>query len=154
MINTTFRAVIATCTILSASHVFHAEADAASNGRSGAFKGRTAIVTMAPGRPARRGASVNISRHAITRRSATGLRARVKRKPALLYGTFGKTPRTGELTAATVPNSEPKPTSEDLMAGICNGAGGGASSNPDGTVSCVDPDGNDALPPVPAPRPD
>ena len=39
----------------------------------------------------------------------------------------------------------------DFMHGACNSAGGGASTNPDGTVSCVDPDGNDALDPVPAP---
>jgi hypothetical protein len=44
-----------------------------------------------------------------------------------------------------------QPLGADWMAGVCNSAGGGASSNPDGTVSCVDPDGNDVLDPVPAP---
>ncbi len=154
MINTTFRAVLATGTILSTGLVFHADADAASKGSATAFKGRAAIVTTAPGRPVRRGVRANIGRNAISRRSAAGLHARVKRKPGSRYGTFGKTPCADGFTAASVPNSGPKPASEDLMAGICNGAGGGASSNPDGTVSCVDPDGNDALPPVPAPRPD
>jgi len=43
------------------------------------------------------------------------------------------------------------PSHADWMGDICTTAGGGASSNPDGTVSCIDPDGNDVMDPEPAP---
>jgi hypothetical protein len=59
-------------------------------------------------------------------------------------------PRTGTYGVRTH-SAAAKPSTADLMAGICNGAGGGASTHPDGTVHCTDPDGNDALDPVPAP---
>jgi hypothetical protein len=51
-----------------------------------------------------------------------------------------------------VPADKPDaPSRANLMADFCNAAGGGASSNPDGTASCVDPDGNDVLDPTPVP---
>jgi hypothetical protein len=50
-----------------------------------------------------------------------------------------------------VPGSGPMALDEhergDLMYGICHGAGGGASTNPDGSVSCVDAEGEDVFDP-------
>lgn len=48
-------------------------------------------------------------------------------------------------------DAEYEPLGPEWMAGVCETAGGGASTNPDGSTSCVDPDGNDALDPTPAP---
>jgi hypothetical protein len=154
MFKTTLKALIATSTIVSAAVIFSADADAAGKRRGSAFTGKPVIMKTVSRRPALRRMKTNINRLTTGRRPITGLRARVKSGPRLRYVPFGKTPKyTGNVGRPTEA-PEDKPSSADVLAGFCNGAGGGASSNPDGTVSCVDPDGNDALPPVPAPKPD
>ena len=40
------------------------------------------------------------------------------------------------------------------MVGVCNQAGGGASTGRDGQSHCTDPDGNEVLDPAPVPKPD
>ena len=42
----------------------------------------------------------------------------------------------------------------DWMVGVCNQAGGGASTGRDGQSHCTDPDGNEVLDPAPVPKPD
>ena len=79
-----------------------------------------------------------------------GMRRGVVRRHGHMF-RFGRLPLVYGAPAHSAARPFTPDERADFMAGVCNSAGGGASTNPDGTVSCVDPDGNDALDPVPAP---
>lgn len=150
MFKTTLKLLIASSTIVSATVIFNADADAAGKRRGFAASTSSAIVMTGSRRPAARRMMTNSNRLTTRRRPAVQLRARVKSRPGPRYVPFVNMPQfTGKVG---VPGqSADKPTRSDLMGGFCNAAGGGASTNPDGTVSCVDSDGNDVLDPTPSP---
>jgi hypothetical protein len=125
---TALKILTASTAMVSALALFSADADANSRSRGSAFSGSPVMV--------------------IPQHGGFGIRE------LDLNPTNGFVIPRARNSSAPAQGAGAKPSSEDLMAGICNGAGGGASSQPDGTVHCVDPDGNDALPPVPAPKPD
>jgi hypothetical protein len=152
MFKITLKALIALSSIVSGAVIFNADADAAGKRRGFAFSASPVIMKTSFRRPALRRMKTNSTRRAAGRRPVMRLRARVKSGPRPRYVPFVKKPQFTGNFGVPAQSAAQKPSSAEVMAGFCNGAGGGASSNPDGTVSCVGPDGNDVLDPVPAPN--
>ena len=150
MFKTTLKALIALSTIVSATVIFNADADAAGKRRGFAIAASPVIMKTNSKRPALRRMKTNSHRLTISRRPVMRLRARVKSGPRPRYVPFVKKPQFTRKFGVPA-HSAGKPPASDVMGDICTLAGGGASSNPDGTVSCVDPDGNDVLDPTPSP---
>ena len=144
MTSTTFKTLIAMSALVSAFAIHTPETEAAINHSDPMLESSEEIATTAETQPMQ-----------LARNSTTAKRKRVsigkKRKPRSQFvGTIKR--RKFNVTTNAPRNSDADDGwHSDWMGDICTTAGGGASSNPDGTVSCVDADGNDVLDPVPAP---
>ncbi len=151
MSNITPKVLLATSTIVAGAVIFDTEADAAGKHRGFAYSGSSIIMKTGPRRVAIPRLSAHGGQFVVRRKPTVRSRGRVYLRGLPRYTTPAKLPRFRANAIPAQQGSDNKPSSSDVMAGICNGAGGGASSNPDGTVSCVGPDGNDVLDPVPSP---
>lgn len=168
MFKTALKVLIAAS--VSAVVVFSTDADAAGKRRGFVFSTSPVVAKVHPRRIAVRRATVHGTMH-IARARVLRPRIVAKRivgqrfvRPRIVGPRFAQPrvvgPRYGALryiapririVGVQAQGADDKPSTEDLMAGLCNGAGGGASTGRDGKVHCIDPDGNEVLDPVPAP---
>ena len=149
MFKTIFKPLIASSAIVSALVLFNADIDATGGQQNAVFEAAPTTMTAGSTRYKPRRKMIRKARTQAPRRKTNRLRTRTVTAQQKRY-----LKKQIELTAGPKqPVAKPldPEARADFMHGACNSAGGGASTNPDGTVSCVDPDGNDALDPVPAP---
>ena len=149
MFKTIFKPLIASSAIVSALVLFNTGMDATGGHHSAVFEAAPTVVTAASTRYKPRRRVIRKTRTTAPRRKAKRLRTNTVTTQQKRY-----IKKQRVLTAVPTQNAaKPLDPDEraDFMLGVCNSSGGGASTNPDGTVSCVDPDGNDVLDPVPSP---